>query len=1450
MSRFARCGGLSGFRVWAAALALPSATSNAEVSSSGSTGEDGDRSRSLFSCSFSQSRSSSHLLPGPRVPCSETIGVSPSAPEGGNPSCVGTASQKQHVRGISFIKEHHDPFSLECALKKKKTRAPSSPRESRGASSCQAYFPRGDCTACYDTKLNFFRRDCYPLTTAYTTKNSREKQSKRSDRMGAGGGKHKNAVCENLYREGLTRKRRQRTDTLRDVQNVPLSKQIRHSSTCFSSLAAQVSMNPLSSTIAACKEPLPSSGCEPSSPVFSSTVPSCSSTVSPSRSPSPSLDSPASLHSSPDPDLAVAVHRAVEGLRVRQKNEQKQTEGHEEMPTDSQSSPLISHPLVIPDTLLRKWRGVDKGERKESQASSHPLQQQQPFSSTPSSSSVIAGERRPRVPLSSSVSHVGDPRPRDEGTEKTTRSSEMLGNSEGDKPLPGPRKFSLNESDFAHLETRWLKFLERSRPYGHLSAGNSVKIYDNGDKAFTAMLRSIKNAKKNVLMETYIFDQSRIGLAVKDALCEAALRGCFVLLVVDWLGGFSMPRSWHDELLASGVRLVIFNPPLPVLLRTTLFGGDDSSSSSSAAVSRSYSSFSHAIATAKLALVYCKHLFSTLFSTSSSNERPPPSLSLPSSSAFLLESSTLLPSAPLQDSTQGTEPEVPLCAERVGPIPFRDHRKSLVIDGEVAFVGSLNVSEDAVGERYGGKQRFYDLHVRVRGPAAKQVQALVLETLATANAKKIAVDLLTHLTRQEERDEHPWHTHTVVNERPDTSQGIRTWGDTFVIGKGSAVHEKKLPRIRSLRGDRLVMTREEERSREGSEIGSNGQEKFEKMTKNKGVGDEQVMNEQEAAPRGSKQDGEERTSEPDEEELEGESEEKHGQKVQARGRVEKEAGKEGEGEVDLFEGKTKEKLGESKKKRPVRFHCQKQRHEDVKGENLCPLERSSISHNGDGYEESQRSQGVPTLSASSAVTTLFSSLSSYVFRSTSPHSSASSSSLSESRSLTPGDSDNSLLSPVPAGRHMVTSTSPYLSPSSEERERAPDDPGEKPSRPMTPTKKLLETPRRLLFSWMAEPCSKETASCVDSIEAKRREEEQDDDVDDAHDVLIQVLESNVLRNQRSIQAVLKNAIYNATVSLYVTTSYFVPPGFLRRALQAALARDGVDVFLLLSGDSDVWGDVYATTYVVRKFLSKKRRHSFLTADWEVDPSVTRKITVFFSSLLPTNRWNSPEAYCDLFQVGNEDEREREESPPPLAAVEKSEELQRALGPINPEASAISGGVTSGFSSRGDEARRGSVTGMKKKEQDLQGAQEQERGAISSPRARGSLLPASEQIQKNFVELEDAKPVVSLAEADERTLTSSSSFFSTWKPIWGGKGSQMNDAKEGEREEDERTAVSTRDVWQAQQFWRALRERQEPRGEACVYFLTSQHCHAKNIVVDHLWSTVGSFNFDRQVLLTS
>lgn len=458
MSRFAGCGGLSGFRVWAAALALPSAASSANVSSSRSTGEEGDRCRLFFSSSFSQSSSSVHLLPGQHVPCSKTARVSPSALEGGSPSAVGTASQQQRVCPIPLIKEHRDPFALDRAVRRKKTRVPFSPRESHGATSCQTCCLAGECTGGQDTKVNPFRTDCSSVTT---TGNKGEKQYKRGDRMNLGGKNHRKAVGENLCREGVIRTRRQRTDTLRDVQDVPLSRHIRHPSTYLPSLAVQLTMKPLSPTIAACKEPLPSSGFEPSSAVVSSTVPSWFSTVSSSRSPSPFLDSPTPLHTSSDPDLAAAVHRAVEGLRVRQKNERKHTEGNEDTPTDAQSSPLISHPLVIPHRLLRRWRGLDKGEENELQASSRSVQRL--FSSTPSCSSVVAGETRARVPLPSSLSHVEEPRPREEGTERTMVTSEMSGDSDGDKPLPSHRKLSLNEPDFAHLVGEWVAGEEKPR---------------------------------------------------------------------------------------------------------------------------------------------------------------------------------------------------------------------------------------------------------------------------------------------------------------------------------------------------------------------------------------------------------------------------------------------------------------------------------------------------------------------------------------------------------------------------------------------------------------------------------------------------------------------------------------------------------------------------------------------------------------------------------------------------------------------------------------------------------------------------------------------------------------------------------------------------------------------------------------------------------------------------
>ncbi|GBE61746.1 cardiolipin synthetase [Babesia ovata] len=86
-------------------------------------------------------------------------------------------------------------------------------------------------------------------------------------------------------------------------------------------------------------------------------------------------------------------------------------------------------------------------------------------------------------------------------------------------------------------------------------------------------------------------------------------------------------------------------------------------------------------------------------------------------------------------------------------------------------------------------------------------------------------------------------------------------------------------------------------------------------------------------------------------------------------------------------------------------------------------------------------------------------------------------------------------------------------------------------------------------------------------------------------VIVQVLESDMFRLTRrnGIQSSLATIISNAEQNVYLTTSYFYPPGFLRRSLLSACKR-GLQVHMLLSGNSDVPGDINATLHVLRKFF--------------------------------------------------------------------------------------------------------------------------------------------------------------------------------------------------------------------------------------------------------------------------
>src|SRR5262249_50838664 len=60
------------------------------------------------------------------------------------------------------------------------------------------------------------------------------------------------------------------------------------------------------------------------------------------------------------------------------------------------------------------------------------------------------------------------------------------------------------------------------------------------------------------------------------------------------------------------------------------------------------------------------------------------------------------------------------------PVNLRNHRKIVVIDGEVAFTGGVNIGDEYRGQMRGiGAWR--DLHVRIHGPAAKALQGVFLQ---------------------------------------------------------------------------------------------------------------------------------------------------------------------------------------------------------------------------------------------------------------------------------------------------------------------------------------------------------------------------------------------------------------------------------------------------------------------------------------------------------------------------------------------------------------------------------------------------------------------------------------------------------------------------------------------------------------------------------------------------
>ncbi len=112
----------------------------------------------------------------------------------------------------------------------------------------------------------------------------------------------------------------------------------------------------------------------------------------------------------------------------------------------------------------------------------------------------------------------------------------------------------------------------RLRPQRAWTAGNQADLLENGEQFYPAVFEAIAQARHEVLIETFILFEDKVGLELQRVLIDAAGRGVRVDLTVDGWGSPDLSDSFVGALAEAGVILRAFDPQPKILgLRLNVF---------------------------------------------------------------------------------------------------------------------------------------------------------------------------------------------------------------------------------------------------------------------------------------------------------------------------------------------------------------------------------------------------------------------------------------------------------------------------------------------------------------------------------------------------------------------------------------------------------------------------------------------------------------------------------------------------------------------------------------------------------------------------------------------------------------------------------------------------------------------------------------------------------------
>jgi cardiolipin synthase A/B len=126
---------------------------------------------------------------------------------------------------------------------------------------------------------------------------------------------------------------------------------------------------------------------------------------------------------------------------------------------------------------------------------------------------------------------------------------------------PTPKYEIANRDQLPSNDSPHFLVLVESMVDAKVNRTGTLEVLKNGPAFYTAELDAIRNARRSVNLEAYIFQKSAIGGQYLEAMTERARCGVSVNVVLDAFGSAGVTRSFFRPLLDAGGKVNWYNSP-------------------------------------------------------------------------------------------------------------------------------------------------------------------------------------------------------------------------------------------------------------------------------------------------------------------------------------------------------------------------------------------------------------------------------------------------------------------------------------------------------------------------------------------------------------------------------------------------------------------------------------------------------------------------------------------------------------------------------------------------------------------------------------------------------------------------------------------------------------------------------------------------------------------------